>query len=93
MNLFIPHQNLEIAKLTLLPRTILLCSTYKLKLVEQGKDELREEDMQANFELNCSFCHEKDLEVIVNDRYGFMLMCNECGYTETAHADQLVASR
>ena len=93
MNLFIRQQNLEIAKLTLLPRFILLCSTSKLMLVVQGKDELRWEVMKANFELNCSFCHEKDLEVIVNDRYGFMLMCNECGYTETAHADQLVASR
>ena len=93
MNLFTPQQNLEIAKLTLLPRIILLCSTSKLMLVVQGKDELRGEVMKANFKLNCSFCHEKDLEVIVNDRYGFMLMCNECGYTETAHADQLVASR
>lgn len=49
--------------------------------------------MLDNQEETCAFCHESSLEICLNDRHGFLIICSECGYVDVARAEQLVAHR
>lgn len=42
--------------------------------------------------LSCSFCHTDDFEIVRSDTRGFVVLCNECGYAQTATLQHLLAS-
>ena len=41
--------------------------------------------------LVCPVCHTDDFEVTRNDTYGFVALCNECGYGRGATLQHLLA--
>lgn len=42
--------------------------------------------------IECAFCHSCDCDVVRNQTYAFVVLCNECGYAQSATLPQLLAS-
>lgn len=42
--------------------------------------------------LTCPVCHTDDFEVLRSDKFGFVVLCNECGYARGATLHHLAAS-
>ena len=42
--------------------------------------------------ITCQVCHTVDFEILRSERYGFVVVCNECGYACGATLQHLVAS-
>ncbi len=40
----------------------------------------------------CACCHAEDVEVVRNDRCGFVVICGECGFAQGATLAHLLAS-
>lgn len=43
-------------------------------------------------DFECDFCHACDGDVVRNQTYAFLALCNECGYARPATVSQLLAS-
>jgi hypothetical protein len=40
----------------------------------------------------CDFCHTEEFEIVLNESYGFVALCTECGYGRGATLAHLLAS-
>ena len=43
-------------------------------------------------QISCDFCHSGEFEIVSNPNYGFIVMCDECGYARGATLQHLIAS-
>jgi uncharacterized Zn finger protein len=48
--------------------------------------------MYRHPELNCPLCHTSDFEILRSREFGFVVLCNECGYATRATVRHLAAS-
>lgn len=51
-----------------------------------------EREAMQNTVRSCPCCHSDDVEVVRNDRHGFIALCNECGFAQGASLSHLLAS-
>ena len=48
--------------------------------------------MYADPSLMCPVCHEGDFEIVRSEKFGFVVLCNECGFARRATLEHLAAS-